>query len=158
MSQIPNDSTNPYGVSSYPSQPLTDPNNSLQTQFLILGVIFIILAIMGAVGGILGLIGNALQIANGGAEPPPEIDEAGRIGHYIGFYGALMGIFVSILAQPFILWAGINMLRMKGRQIIWIGAILATIPFLTSCCILGTPFGIWALIALSSSKTKEIIP
>jgi hypothetical protein len=34
-------------------------------------------------------------------------------------------------------------------------AILAMIPCLTPCCVLGLPFGIWALVVLNKPEVKS---
>ena len=158
MSQFP---PNPYSTPTPESKVYAEPNTSFRTQFKILGIIFIVVASLGFIGGGFTLLSSVVQIASGKAIPPPtrpEMNEqAARTGFYIGFYGTMIGFGISTLMQPIILWAGINMLRLKGRGVIWTGAILATIPLLSSCCILGTPFGIWAIIILIQPASKQLI-
>jgi hypothetical protein len=153
---------NPYSYSqtgpigSNPTSSDAGREDSLRTQFMILGIIFIFLSVMGVIFASVTVLGNIVQIANGQNVAPPNLKEAEKIGFYIGFYGIFGLMFVSILAQLLMLLAGINMLRLRGRATVYVGAIAAVIPIVTSCCLLGTPFGIWALIALSYPGSKRI--
>ncbi len=155
MSQNSSDPFNPYSSHGY-TPTGSQPQNSLAGQFKILGIIFIILSAIGFFGAILASLGNIVQLAQGGPKPPPNMDAAGVSGFYFGFYVSIVMVGLSIFFQPLILWAGINMLRRKGRGIVLTGAIIATIPLLSSCCLLGMPFGIWALVLLMRPESKSL--
>jgi hypothetical protein len=151
--------SNPYSYSQTGSS--TTSNNSgqddsLRTQFKILGIIFIVMSVIGGIFAAITVLSNLIQIANGQNVPPANMKEAEKMGFYIGFYGIMGLMVVSILAQLFVLLAGVNMLRLKSRSTVYVGAIVAVIPIVTSCCLLGVPFGIWALIALSYPGSKRI--
>ena len=36
-----------------------------------------------------------------------------------------------------------------------VSAVLALLPCLSPCCVLGLPFGIWALVTLNKPEVKE---
>jgi hypothetical protein len=89
------------------------------------------------------------------AAPPAELrNEAERTGFYIGFYGALIMPIFNLIACAIIIFGGICMVRAKGIGLARTGAILAVIPCLSPFCILGIPFGIWALIVLADANVK----
>ena len=156
MSYSQFDDSNPYRQTAPQFQPNTPASNSgSSTQFIILGILFILLAIVSLGGSVLAVVGGVVQYVDGKAVPPPNAEAAERTGFYIGFFGFVIIGGVSGLLQPLIAWAGINMLRGKGLGIAKLGAILMCIPFLTSCCLLGTPFGIWGIIALNSDSAKQ---
>jgi hypothetical protein len=49
---------------------------------------------------------------------------------------------------------GIMMLQLKGYGLAVLGSVLALLPCLTPCCVLGMPFGIWALVVLNNAEVK----
>jgi hypothetical protein len=49
----------------------------------------------------------------------------------------------------------VQMLRLKSWGLGITASVLSMINFASCCCILGLPFGIWALVVLSSSDVKE---
>lgn len=157
MSHNPTDPFNPYSSPGYSSIKSNQSQHPLVGQFKLLGIMFIILASIGFIGAVLASLGSFVQLAQGGPKPPPNMDPATAGGYYVGFYGSIIGVGLSIVFQPLILWAGINMLRLKGRGIIMTGAVVAMIPMLTSCCVLGIPFGIWALVLLMRPDSKSLI-
>jgi len=55
---------------------------------------------------------------------------------------------VNIVCSVLILIGGIRMLQLSGPALPTIGSVLALTPCIGCCCILGLPFGIWALVAL----------
>jgi hypothetical protein len=48
----------------------------------------------------------------------------------------------------------LQMRNLKGRGLAYTGAILSMIPCVSGCCLLGIPFGIWAIIALGKPDVK----
>lgn len=138
--------TTPYGVQQ---QPPGDPG-----QLKVLGIIFIVMSVIGFLSMGAMAVGNIVAAANGSVEIPQDMDPAEKSGFYFGYYGVIVATALSPLVQPFVLWSGINMLRQKGRRMAFAGAIVASIPGITPCCLLGMPFGIWALIALSQPAAK----
>ena len=47
------------------------------------------------------------------------------------------------------------MLSLRSYEFAMVAAILAMIPCLTPCCLLGLPFGIWAVVVLRKPGVKE---
>ena len=123
----------------------------------------IALIVVGSIGllctGGYFLVSVALM-ASGAPEfkPPPELKDPLEInGFYVGLYGALFAMALNSLLQIFVILGGVAMLRAKGRGMAWTGSVLSVIPVLTSsCCVLGIPVGIWALIVLSDANVKRV--
>ena len=157
FSQFDSPSQNPYSQSTQQWQSDTpQPDDGSTTQFTMLGIFFIILAVLGLGMSILFAVGQLMQFANGTAMPPPNANEAEKTGFYLGYWGGTVAVIVSGLIQPFIALAGVNLIRRKGLGLAKLGAIMLCIPCISSCCVLGIPFGIWGIIALNSDSAKRL--
>ncbi len=54
-----------------------------------------------------------------------------------------------------ILLGALKMQQLKSHSFAFTVSILAMIPCLTPCCLLGLPFGIWALVILNKPEVKS---
>ena len=153
MSSSQFENSNPY--SSQNSNLVVSDERGSSTQFTILGIIFLVLAVLGIGWSVLTFAGGLMQFLNGTAVPPPNATEAERVGFYIGYWGLILVSSISGFLQILVAWAGINMLRMKGKGVAKIGAIVMCIPCLSTCYVVGMPFGIWAIIALNGNSAKQ---
>ncbi|MBI4614601.1 MAG: hypothetical protein HY720_13405, partial [Planctomycetes bacterium] len=72
-----------------------------------------------------------------------------KLGKPVGIAWTLVGTLVCAL----ILFAAIQMMKLKGRGLAITASILSFIP-LNMCCILTLPFGIWALVVLNNAEVK----
>ena len=50
--------------------------------------------------------------------------------------------------------AAIRMKELRSYGLAMAGAILGMLPYLSPCCLLGLPFGIWALVVLADPAVK----
>lgn len=157
FSQFDGPSQNPYSqpTQTWPAN-ASQPDGGSTTQFTVLGIFFIVLSVLGLGMAILYAIGQIAQLSNGAVMPPPNANEAEKTGFYIGYWGSTVSVIFSGLLQPLVAWAGVNLIRRKGLGIAKIGAIVLCIPCLSSCCLLGIPFGIWGVIALNSNSAKQL--
>ena len=128
-----------------------------QTNNAVAGISLAILsrAVLGIGWSVLIFAGGLMQFLSGTAVPPPNATEAERVGFYIGYWGLILVSSISGFLQILVAWAGINMLRMKGIGVAKIGAIVMCIPCLSTCYVVGMPFGIWAIIALNGNSAKQ---
>jgi len=60
---------------------------------------------------------------------------------FVGVVGVILGIILIV--------AGIRMKRLQDYGMALTGAIIALVPCISPCCVLGLPFGIWAVVVLS---------
>jgi hypothetical protein len=63
------------------------------------------------------------------------------------------GIFLFM--GGIILVGAIMMLRLRGRGLAMTASVLSVIPCVSPCCVVGIPFGIWALVSLSQPDVRE---
>jgi hypothetical protein len=73
-----------------------------------------------------------------------------------GYAGAFLAIgALSIISSILTIAGGAMMLSGKAYGLAVTGAVLTTIPCITSpCCIFGLPFGIWSLVVLFNPEVK----
>lgn len=113
------------------------------------------------IGGI-GLLGSAGYVAvntfglflNPNVLKPPA-NQAEAVGFWIGAIGVYVYFFLHIISQILVMIGGNCMLKQKSYRWAMVGAVLAVVPLLSPCCILGMPFGIWALVVLSDSQVSQ---
>jgi hypothetical protein len=63
--------------------------------------------------------------------------------------------FVGILVAAFIIYASLKMKDLKQWGICVTASILAMIPCISPCCIVGLPIGIWCLVVLMRPEVKN---
>ena len=74
-----------------------------------------------------------------------------------GAHGPLPVIVsLSILAMNgFVLFGAIKMLKLSSHGLAVATAVVAMLPCLGCCCLLGLPFGIWALVVLNKPEVRS---
>lgn len=76
---------------------------------------------------------------------------------YADFYEGAIGIgssFIGILVAAFIIYAAIKMKDLTQWGLAVVASILAMIPCISPCCIIGLPIGIWSLVVLMRPEVK----
>ncbi|MGD9347896.1 MAG: hypothetical protein PVH84_18680 [Candidatus Aminicenantes bacterium] len=112
------------------------------------------LLITGIVGGIFSLasffallIGTGLSTVWG--EDIPD--------YYAEIWEGAAGIgssFVGILVAAFIIYAAVRMKELNQWGVAMAASVLAMIPCISPCCILGLPIGIWCIVVLTKPEIK----
>jgi hypothetical protein len=69
----------------------------------------------------------------------------------VGIIGSLFGLALSVL----ILIGAMKMHSLRSYEFAMTAAIVAMLPCVTSCCLIGLPFGIWALMVMSKPDVKS---
>jgi hypothetical protein len=115
------------------------------------------LIVVGAINFALGLLlvlSGLLRLT--GIIPGDEIPtaEAERIGYLVGTFGGYAIALLSLIVAPLIIYGAIQMLKGKSYKLAKTSAILAIIPFISCCFIIGIPFGIWALMVLNDPEVR----
>ncbi len=62
--------------------------------------------------------------------------------------------FVGILVAGFIIYAALKMKELNQWGLAMAASILAMIPCISPCCIIGLPIGIWCLVVLTKPEIK----
>jgi hypothetical protein len=145
-------SDNPYqspGVAGYAGFGQPDPMAAQRlsapaTALIVTGV----LGILAQVGGVLA---NLAQV-NMGAGMAPRGVEVAPLMFGAGLYLVLgaVGVGLSIL----VIVGATKMKNLESYSLAMASAIIAMVPCTSPCCLLGLPFGIWALVVLNDSSVK----
>ena len=69
----------------------------------------------------------------------------------VGLISNIVALGVSVL----ILIGALKMKKLESYGLAMTASILAMLPFVSPCCILGLPFGIWAIVALGKPEVKS---
>jgi hypothetical protein len=115
------------------------------TALIVFAILGIVLCVIGLALAFFGVSFLALEPRRGG----PEAEEA-AVQLVVSGFQAIVGIVVSIL----ILIGAIKMRRLESQGWATAAAVMAMIPCVSPCCILGLPFGIWALVAMGDPQVK----
>jgi len=68
----------------------------------------------------------------------------------IGIVSSVIGLGIGVV----VLLGAVRMMALSSYGLALAGAILAMIPCISPCCVLGLPFGIWALVVLMNTEVK----
>ena len=69
----------------------------------------------------------------------------------IGIVSNVIGLSLSVL----VLVGALRMQELRNYSFVFVASILAMVPCVTPCCVLGLPFGIWALVVLNRLEVKS---
>lgn len=93
---------------------------------------------------------DVLLLATGGFGPfEVEEGESPRI-----LVRTVWGIAI-FAASLFSFWGGLQMKKLHNYYMVRNAAIVAAIPCLGPCCLLGIPFGIWAIVTLGRPEVRS---
>lgn len=115
----------------------------------------IALIVTGALGLVVQLISVIFQLATinmgmrggrGGGPDPALIMASSGINVFFGCVAIVMAILVILGA--------VRMKNLRNYGLSMTSAIVAMIPCVSPCCLLGLPFGIWALVVLSDGRVQ----
>ncbi len=70
-----------------------------------------------------------------------------------GPIGIILGLVILVVAAVIIM-GGMKLKNLESRSMATTAAVLAMIPCLSGCCLLGLPFGIWALVAMNDPNVQ----
>lgn len=150
MSQYP-PNPNPYGAPQAPSPKPTfnDPRGMISGPAIGLMVVSIIwIALM-----VLSIAAYVLIFALGMASEltDPNLGMGGEINIIINVIWAFISLSMSLV----VLYGAIQMKKLNSFGISMAAAIIALIPCLSPCYLLGIPFGIWALVVMNKPEVKQ---
>lgn len=114
------------------------------------GISLMVTAIIGMLLQLLGMLSNLLGVGLGAAEGGEDqlaVMMSGGVGVVANIIGIIIGVIVLIGAM--------KMRKLESYGLAMTASILAMIPCVSPCCILGLPFGIWAVVVLAKPEVKE---
>ena len=113
------------------------------------------LMIAGGLGVLFSIAGIAMHFLGVGlgalSGQPPEVQKLASL--WTG--ASVVSAFVQALGSVFVLYGGMQMKRLKNLGLCKAANIVAMVPCISGCCIIGLPVGIFGLIALSKPEVKS---
>lgn len=114
----------------------------------------IVIGALNGVTGLLTLLGGAVRLTGIlGPESLPA-DEAEKTGFLIGTAFGYGVALLSLAAAPVIIYGALKMLRGNSYALARTSAILAIVPLVSCCFIIGIPLGVWALMVLNQPDVR----
>ena len=113
----------------------------------------IIVGVLNGIVGILSLISVILHLA-GILQMQIPMNEIERAGYNFGLAMNAGIAILSILVAPLIIFGAVKMLKSTSFKWSKTSAILAMIPLVSCCFVVGIPIGIWSLIVLHRPDVK----
>lgn len=118
------------------------------------------LMIVGGIGIAFGLLGACNAIFSEPPVIPPNLQQdpdalraMKTIQALSGPIGITMGL-LQIVVGGLIVFGAIMMKDLKYRPLAIAASILAIVPCVSLCCIIGLPFGVWSIVVLYSPEVK----
>jgi hypothetical protein len=136
----------PEVLSSYAATPqVADPN-------LVSGPAtgLIVVAVLGFLAQVGGLVMNT-AFASMAAQQTQNVPWAGMMSGTAAIAGAIIGIITSVL----VLVGGLKMKKLESYGLVMTASIVAMIPCISPCCLVGLPIGIWAVMTLNKPEVKN---
>jgi hypothetical protein len=113
---------------------------------------------VGAIGIAAQFINLSLQLLNVGMGAAAAVNNGGGEEAIVTLLSGTFGMAMSALAIVFgglIIFAGFRMKDARSWNLAAGASVLAMLPCLSPCCILGLPAGIWSLMVLMDDEVKE---
>ena len=115
----------------------------------------LVTAIIGIVLGLFGLVVQRLRHRHVGLQNIGG--GSGATDRYMQYMSGGLGIVFAIIGlaiSGFIIWAALQMKQLRNWNMAVAASIVAMIPCIGPCCIIGLPIGIWAIVVLMKPEVK----
>ncbi len=116
------------------------------------------LLVTGIIGGVFSIIGLFMSFLGTSISSLMADRFEGFDERYVELYEGAAGIasaFIGILVAALIIYAALKMKELNQYGLCMAASILAMIPCISPCCIIGLPIGIWCLIVLTKPEVKS---
>jgi hypothetical protein len=110
---------------------------------LVTGILGIVVQLLNLV---LLMVGVGMSAVYGGGEEGLQTMVQGPVGMISAVIGAAVG--------GLIIYGSLQMMKLKNHPLCKATTIVAMIPCVSPCCLLGLPFGIWALVVISKPEIE----
>jgi hypothetical protein len=142
----------PGAVPAMPSSPVPTPGPAAAERVKGPAIGLIVVALLGVIFAIFSLIKNLLV---GGSVPAnSQIQMPAWVAMLSGTVGVVLSI-IGIIMCGVILLGALKMKKLQSYRLAMAASIIAMIPCLSPCCLIGLPIGIWALVVLSKPEVKS---
>lgn len=135
-----------------PPTPPTDPRETAARLVNAPAIALLVTAIVGAFICLLGLLANLFGMGFGGM---PDFGGDERLAMFLsGGIGTAVNL-LGLLVAALVLFGAMRMRQLRSWGLAMTVSILAMIPCVSPCCVLGLPIGIWALVILLRPEVKS---
>ena len=115
-------------------------------------IVLIVTGALGVVGNLLALLLDVVQFGLiQGGRGNIQADPAAAMA--LGSVGVVRAI-IALMAALLVIAGAVKMKNLQSYGLAMTAAITAMIPCVGPCCLLGLPFGIWALVVLNDANVK----
>jgi hypothetical protein len=128
---------------------------------IVTGVLNALIAVWNVISSIMFMAGVGPAIA---AQPQQieQLNDSGLNGEqfmavlniFQGPVGMAIGV-LEMVAAALIVLGGIKMKNLRSYNLALTASIVAMIPYLSGCCCVGLPIGIWAIVILMDPNVKQ---
>lgn len=136
-----------------PNVPYTTASDAMQqVQGPAIGLI--VTAVLGFLVGVSSLLMNALGLTLGAAGIGETDDVpawANMLSGGVGIMSSLLGLVMSVI----ILLGALKMKKLESYTFAIIATVIAMVPCISPCCLVGLPIGIWALVVMNKPEVKS---
>lgn len=141
--------SNPYETSQTPPA-----NQPIASEVKAPAIALIVVSAIALAGGLFGLAVDVLLLLSGAIGQLEEVN-TGPVSRYtIVVVRTIWGIAL-LCASSFVLYGAIKMIKRKSYGTAKTATIVAMIPLLGPCCLLGIPFGIWGFVVLNRQHVRQ---
>lgn len=133
-----------------PVQVVVDPSAKVSGPSIGLLVTGIVGGIFSFLGLIMSFLGTSLSSLMANRVEDFDDRYAQIFEGAAGIATSLIGIFVA----AFIIYAALKMKNLSQYGLCMVASILAMIPCISPCCVIGLPIGIWCLVVLTKPEIK----
>jgi hypothetical protein len=103
---------------------------------------------------VLSLILNVLGVGMGAAGAGGGGEQEQMMQMFSGGIGIVMGL-VAIVIGIVVLLGALKMKKLESYGLAMAATILAMVPCISPCCLIGLPIGIWSLVVLLKPEVKS---
>lgn len=117
----------------------------------------IVVGALTLVGGGFGILRSLFWSAAGSFPSTNFPGQDPQVRQFAQMFGGTVGVAVAVLQMAlgaFYIFGGINMKALQKYGLCMTASIIALLPCFGSCCCIGIPFGIWALVVLNKPEVK----
>ena len=111
----------------------------------------IVVAILGALAQAAGLI---MHLAGAATHASSQMPNAAWVNMFSGTIGVVSGV-IGLLMSAVVLLGALKMKKLESYGFAMAASIIAMVPCVSPCCLLGLPIGIWALVVLMKPEVKS---
>ena len=150
LGDLPEFATVPPGpVPTITAPPTAGPDVAARVNGPAIGLI--VTAVLGALAQVISLIFN---LAGASIMSQSQMPKEAWANMFSGTVGVISNI-IAFLLSGLIFLGAMKMKKLENYGLAITASIVAMIPCLSPCCLLGLPIGIWALVVLSKPEVKS---